>query len=161
MKKPKNQKAYLLLHNIRSAENVGAIFRTGEAAGVTTIFLSGYTPAPIDRFNRPRSDIAKAALGAQNLIPWQHFKTIDAAFGKIRKEKVSIIALEQSGRAVDYKKIKLKKSFCLILGNEVKGLSTAILKKSDLVIEIPMRGKKESLNVSVALGIALFRILNI
>jgi len=154
-------KIYLLLHNIRSAENVGAIFRTADAAGISFIFLSGYTPAPIDRFARPRKDIAKAALGAEKTIPSKHFKNINSVLKKLKKENITLVALEQSEKAIDYKKIKPKNSFCLILGNEVKGLSKNILEKVDLIAQIPMRGRKESLNVSVAAGIALFRLLNI
>jgi len=151
----------VILHNIRSVYNVGAIFRTAEAAGISKIYLTGYTPTPLDRFERPRKDLAKAALGAEKIIPWQSFKTIGPILNKLKKEKVKIIAIEQSPKSVDYKKIKVSKDTAFIVGNEVKGLSKSILSKCDVVAEIPMKGKKESLNVSVSFGIALFRILNI
>lgn len=150
-----------MLYNIRSAENVGAIFRTADAAGVSKIFLVGYTPAPIDRFGRARQDIAKSALGAERIIPWQHFKTITEVIKNLKKEKISIIALEQSRKARDYKKIKPKNSFCLVLGNEVSGIPPSVLREAESIVEIPMRGEKESLNVSVAAGITLYRILKI
>ncbi|MBX4210919.1 TrmH family RNA methyltransferase [Candidatus Parcubacteria bacterium] len=147
---------YLILHNIRSTHNVGSIFRTADAAGVYKIFLTGYTPQPIDRFGRAQKDIAKVALGAEKNIPWHYIKNVHTVLDRMKKEKIELIALEQSKESIDYKKIKPKKSWALILGNEVGGISPAILKKCDLICEIPMKGKKESLNVSVAAGIALF-----
>lgn len=151
----------LILHDIRSAQNVGAMFRTAEAAGISKIYLSGYTPAPLDRFGKERKDVAKASLGAEKMIPWVEAKSIGALMGKLKMEKFQMIAIEQSEKSVDYKKVKAKNNIVFIVGNEVTGLSPAILKKCDVIAEIPMQGKKESLNVSVALGIALFRILNI
>ena len=150
----------LILHNIRSAYNVGAIFRTADAVGVSKIYLVGYTPAPLDRFGRPRKDIAKAALGAEKTIPWDHTARIGEVFKKLKKEKTKIIAIEQSSRSVDYKKFKLTAPTAFLLGNEVEGLSKNLLKQCDTTIEIPMRGKKESLNVSVAAGVVLFRVLD-
>lgn len=158
MKKPL---VYLLLCDIRSAHNVGAMFRTADAAGVSEIFLSGTTPRPVDRFGRPVSEIAKTALGAEKNVPW-HYVTAGLLLTRLKKAGVRIVALEQSAGAVDYKKARLGKQPTLfVVGNEVKGLSKKILSRCDVIAEIPMRGKKESLNVSVALGVALFRILNI
>jgi 23S rRNA (guanosine2251-2'-O)-methyltransferase len=148
----------LALHNIRSVYNVGAIFRTADAVGVSKIYLCGYTPAPIDRFGRARKDIAKAALGAEKTVAWESVETISELISKLKKEKVKIFALEQSKNSVDYRKAKLAPKNLLILGNEVGGIEQEILKKCDEVLEIPMRGEKESLNVSVAAGIALFGI---
>lgn len=140
---------------------MGAIFRTADAAGIKKIYLTGYTPAPHDRFGNKRSDFAKAALGAEETIPWEHKKTIGPLLVSLKKERRELIAIEQSKNSIDYKKITVKKPTVFIVGNEVKGLSKAILDKVDSVSEIPMKGKKESLNVSVALGIFLFRVLNI
>jgi len=154
-------KTYLILHNIRSVENTGAIFRTADAAGISKIYLTGYTPAPIDRFGRTRRDFAKTALGAEKEMKWEHIKSIDSLIKKLKKEKTTIIAVEQAKDAVDYKKLKIKFPAAFIFGNEVKGLSKSILEKSDAVAQIPMLGKKESLNVSVTAGIFLFRVLNI
>ena len=153
-------KAILVLENIRSAQNVGALFRTADAAGISKLYLVGYTPDPVDRFDRPRSDVAKAALGAEKTIPWEHTKTISPLLKKLKKEGFQIISIEQSSTSVDYKKVKTKNTVAFILGNEVDGVSKQALVLSDVVAEIPMGGKKESLNVSVAGGIALFRMLD-
>jgi 23S rRNA (guanosine2251-2'-O)-methyltransferase len=153
-----NKEVAVLLHNIRSAHNVGSIFRTADAAGVSKIFLSGYTPVPVDRFGRARVDIGKVALGAEKNIPWEYQKNPFAIIATLRKKSWRAVAVEQDAQSIDYKKFKLKKPTLFILGNEVKGISKAILKKCDAVIEIPMHGKKESLNVSVAAGIVLFSV---
>ena len=154
-------KSFLLLHNIRSAHNVGSIFRTADAAGISKIYLSGYTPQPIDRFGRPVKELAKVALGGERSIEWEYFKTPLPLLKKLKKEGVEIIAIEQSKKSVDYKKIKPRSSALFMVGNEVNGISEKFLEQADIVAEIPMKGKKESLNVGVSLGIALFRMLNI
>jgi 23S rRNA (guanosine2251-2'-O)-methyltransferase len=154
-------KAAILLENIRSAENVGAIFRTADAAGISHIYLGGYTPAPLDRFNRPNKKIATRALGAENTIPWSSVQRIGTLVTKLQKEGWQVVAIEQSPKGIDYKKVKLCPKTLFVLGNEVEGVSPKLLKLSDMVAEIPMRGKKESLNVSVAAGVALFRMLGI
>lgn len=157
----KDKKIYLILHNIRSIQNVGAIFRTADAAGISRIYLTGYTPAPIDRFGRERKDFAKTALGAEMSVKWEHIKSISSLMKKMKKEKIKIIAVEQGNTAIDYKKLKIKFPAAFIFGNEVRGLSKSTLEMCDFVAQIPMLGKKESLNVSVAAGIFLFRVLNI
>jgi len=151
----------LILHNIRSTHNVGAIFRTADAAGIEKIYLTGYTPTPLDRFGRERSDVAKTALGAEKTIPWEYAKTLMPLLKKLKKEKITIIAIEQTPGSVDYKKVKVPTRIAFLVGNEVKGISKQALAACDVIAEIPMSGKKESLNVSVATGVALFRILNI
>lgn len=148
----------IILHNIRSVENVGAIFRTADAAGIDKIYLTGYTPAPLDRFGRKRKDLAKSALGAEEFVPWEQKKSVFPLLVKLKREKFTIIGIEQAENSVDYKKVKLKKKNTFIVGAEVSGIPKKVLGKCDIVAEIPMRGKKESLNVSVALGIAVFRI---
>ena len=157
----KEKQIYLILHNIRSIQNVGAIFRTADAAGMSKIFLTGYTPAPIDRFGRTRGDFAKTALGAQNIMAWESINSINFLIKRLKKEKIKIIAIEQSKNAIDYKKIKIKFPSAFIFGNEVRGLSKSILNKSDKIAYIKMFGGKESLNVSVATGIFIFRVLEI
>ncbi|MES3031795.1 MAG: TrmH family RNA methyltransferase [Patescibacteria group bacterium] len=154
----KNQQNILILHDIRSVENVGAMFRTADAAGVNKIYLTGYTPAPIDRFGRKRGDLAKSALGAEEFVPWEQKKSISSLFSKLKKDNFQIIAIEQAENSIDYKKVKLQGKNAFIVGTEVTGIPKTILEKCDVIAEIPMRGKKESLNVSVACGIALFRI---
>ena len=151
----------LILHNIRSNHNVGSIFRTGDALGVTKIFLTGYTPTPLDKFGREVKEISKTALGAEKNIPWEKNKNVRKVIENLKKEGFQIIAIEQAKNSVDYKKIKIKGKTAFILGNEVTGILKEILSLCDVIAEIPMKGEKESLNVSVSAGVALFRILNI
>ena len=98
----------LILHNIRSVENVGAMFRTADAAGIDKIYLAGYTPTPLDRFGRRRKDLHKSALGAEEFVRWEHKKSISALLAKLKKEKYYIIAIEQDKKSVNYKEIKTK-----------------------------------------------------
>lgn len=156
-----SREVYLILHNIRSTHNVGAIFRTADAVGVDKIFLTGYTPSPVDRFGRSRSDIAKAALGTEKTVEWESARAVSSVFSKLKKRGVQLIAIEQGMGSLDYKKATPTFPTAFIVGNEVTGLTKSILTKVDVIAEIPMRGKKESLNVSVACGVALFRMLQI
>jgi 23S rRNA (guanosine2251-2'-O)-methyltransferase len=156
---PKHCSSILILPDIRSAHNVGAIFRTADAAGIEKVYVVGITPAPLDRFMRPRADIAKAALGAELSVPWEQKAKITPLLTKLKKEGYVIVAIEQSENSVDYKKVKLQDKVAFVVGNEVDGLPKSVLVKCDIVAEIPMSGVKESLNVSVATGIALFRML--
>lgn len=154
----------ILLPDIRSAHNVGSIFRTSDACGITKIYLSGYTPRPIDIYGRAQKEIAKTALGAEQTISWEYHKNTANLLKKLKASGVQLIAIEQSLISIDYKKIKtsqLSENVCFIVGNEVTGLPQSILKYADIVAEIPMKGEKESLNVAVSAGIVLFRILNI
>lgn len=160
MKKSKKE-IYILLHNIRSTHNVGSIFRTADALGVTKIYLSGFTPTPKDRFGRNRKDIAKVALGAEKNIDWEYLENPEKTIKNLKKLRVMIVGIEQNKTSVDYKKVKIKESSLIIMGNEVSGVEDNLLKLCDVVAEIPMKGNKESLNVSVAFGVALFRILNV
>jgi len=146
----------VLLHNVRSAHNVGSILRTSDAAGVSNVYLSGFTPSPSDRFERVQKDIAKTALGAETTVPWEYQKSPLAVISKLRKAGWRIVAVEQAPDSVDYRKFKSKKPVVFMFGNEVTGIPKTILKKCDAIVEIPMHGKKESLNVSVAAGIILF-----
>jgi 23S rRNA (guanosine2251-2'-O)-methyltransferase len=146
----------LVLADIRSAENVGAMFRTADAAGVSRIMLSGYTATPIDRFGRPQKSIEKTALGAESWLPWESHVSHDACIKALTDAGYRIIALEQTDRAVPYGGLKLMGPTAIVVGNEVEGVPTVFLSASDAHIMIPMAGKKESLNVSVAAGVALF-----
>ncbi len=151
----------VLLHNIRSTHNVGSIFRTADALGVSKIYLSGFSPTPLDKYKRERKDIAKVALGAEKNISWEYIDSPVNLIKKLKTKKFQIISLEQSSDSVDYKKVKAKSPVLFIVGSELSGIDPKILKLSDVVAEIPMNGKKESLNLSVAFGVALFRILDI
>jgi 23S rRNA (guanosine2251-2'-O)-methyltransferase len=147
----------LLLHDIRSVYNVGAIFRTADAIGVSKIYLSGFTPLPVDRFGVARNDFAKSALGSEKTVVWEQVKSPTALISRLKKGGFQVIALEQDASSIDYKKVKPRGTSLVILGTEVSGISKTILKKADIIAEIPMRGMKESLNVSVSAGIVLFR----
>ena len=153
----------LLLHNIRSAHNVGAMFRTADAIGIERIYLTGYTPTPLDRFGRPLKEITKTALGAELTIPWETHKKPDSFIAKSKATGVEVIGIEQDKRSIDYKKYQShnrEQRVLIVVGNEVRGMSKGLRDKCDVLIEIPMHGKKESLNVSVAFGIALFRLFD-
>ena len=151
---------FLILHDIRSVHNVGSIFRTADAAGVSKIFLTGYTPSPIDRFRRKRKDFTKVSLGAEKSVSWEVRSEALSLMRELRKEGVTIVSVEQSPYARDYRRVaRIKAPVVLVYGNEVNGLSQEILDASDNIVEIPMRGHKESLNVSVSVGISLFRFL--
>lgn len=160
-KRKENQKNIIILHDIRSVTNVGAIFRTADAAGVDKIYLTGITPTPLDRFGRKRTDLAKAALGAEEYVAWEYKKSLPTLIANLKKQGFQMIAIEQDKNSMDYKKVKLKAKNAFLVGTEVTGIPQNILKKCDIIAEIPMLGQKESLNVSTALGIALFRILSI
>ncbi len=149
----------LLLHNVRSAHNVGSVFRTADAAGVGKVYLSGYTPTPLDRFGRPQKEIAKTALGAERSLAWEYQKAPAAIISGLKKKGWHIIGVEQDARAVDYRSFKIEGPTLIIMGNEVKGMSKGLRARCDTIVEIPMRGTKESLNVSVAAGIVLFSII--
>jgi tRNA G18 (ribose-2'-O)-methylase SpoU len=148
----KSTEIYLILHNIRSAYNVGSIFRTADAAGVIKIYIGGYTPSP----DNPK--VAKTSLGAEKSVAWEKVLNTWKAIEELKSEGASVVALEQSASSKDYLKFRPKFPLAIVVGNEVKGLSSDILKRCDSVWHIPMRGKKESLNVSVATGIFIYKI---
>lgn len=161
-----HQPVCVILDDIRSGHNVGSIFRTADALGIDKIYLAGFTPAPEDKFGRINKEIAKVALGAEKAVNWEATKKISAIIKKLKTEKYKVIAVEQRVGAKDYKDFKFGESSAdcptaFIFGNEIIGLSEKILSVCDEVVQIPMRGKKESLNVSVAFGIALSRILKL
>ena len=151
----------LLLHNIRSAHNVGSMFRTADGAGVSRIILSGYTPGPQDPRGKERAPFIKVSLGAEKIVPYSRAKILSTTLKKLKKEGYTIIALEQNKHSkplFDYSPVKDKK-LAVVMGNEVRGINSQSLKHTDLILHIPMRGRKESLNVGVAAGIALFTLL--
>ncbi len=151
MKKPKQ--FYVVVDNIRSLENVGSIFRTADALGVTKIYLCGITATP------PNDKIAKTALGAEKNIPFEYCKQTWRLVDKLKKAKVKIVSLEQSPKSILYTQFKPKFPLALVIGNEVKGVSKKVLAQSDTIIHLPMLGQKESLNVSVAFGVAGYHII--
>lgn len=149
----------VIIDNVRSAHNVGSIFRTSDGAGVSRVILVGYTPAPIDRFGRIQSEIAKTSLGASEMIPWEALengRAIEDRIAVLKKEGFTIVAVEQTDNSVSLYEFKVPHKVAYILGNEIEGVSAELLSLCDTVVEIPMHGEKESLNVSVAAGIVLF-----
>lgn len=154
----------VILHNIRSLYNVGSIFRTADAAGIEKIYLCGITPEPVDKFGKIRPQLAKVSLGAEKIVGWEYYKSTSRLIDKLKKEKYKIFAVEQAKNSTSYYKVcdvcmGSWVRIALIFGNEVKGIPLAILKKADKILEIPMAGKKESLNVSVAFGIVVFSLI--
>ena len=145
-------KFVLILPNIRSGHNVGAMFRTADGAGVDKIYLSGYSPCP------PHKEILKVSLGAEKSVPWEWARYAAPLLKKLKAAGYHIVALEQTPKSVNIYQWQPAFPLALIVGNEVTGVSKSILKFCDQIVEIPMRGKKRSLNVSVASGIALYHI---
>ncbi len=148
----------LILDNLRSVENAGSVFRTAEGLGVKKVVCVGTTPTPLDRFGRKRADFAKVSLGAEEL-PWEYAKEIGPVLKDLKEQNFQIIALEQTPDSKDLKEFKTGDMFALVVGNEVDGVSKDALELADSVLEIKMQGKKESLNVSVSTGIALYELL--
>jgi len=143
---------YVICDNIRSLENIGSIFRTSDALGVSKIYLCGISGKP------PHHKISKTALGAEETIPFEYYKQTGRLIDKLKSDKIQIVALEQDKKSIDFRKFKPKFPVALLVGNEVKGVSKKILAKCDKIIELPMNGKKESLNVAVSFGIAGYEI---
>lgn len=150
-----NMKQVILL-DIRSHYNVGAIFRTSDAAGVSKVYLVGFTPAPEDRFGRPVPEISKTALGAEQFIPWEVVSDIRELIVKLQAKGVTVVAVEQSPNSISLPDFKPPDSVAYIMGSETEGVPEEILQLVDVVLEIPMFGQKESLNVSVSAGIVLY-----
>ena len=147
---------YLILDNIRSQYNVGAIFRTADAAGVAKLFLVGYTPAPIDRFGRPVPELEKTSLGATKSVLWESVVDTLTLVKRLQAEGVTVVAVELTPTSVSLYDFVVPQNVAYIMGNEIEGVSPEVLAAVDVVVEIPMAGIKESLNVSVATGIILY-----
>lgn len=145
---------YVICHNIRSLWNVGSIFRTSDAADVRKVYLGGYTGHP------PRDRITKTALGADAWIPWEGHRHTWRFIEGLKADGVEIVALENNvarpSEPIDA--FQPRFPMALVLGNEVRGLSRRMLKRADRVVHIPMHGQKESLNVAVAYGIAVYAL---
>jgi len=155
------RESVLVVHNVRSAHNVGSMFRTADAMGVSKIYLTGYTPSWVDPRGKVRKEFVKVSLGAEQFVPSARYATLAAALKQLKKEGFEIVALEQDKRATALSQYKPRgQKIALVVGNEVRGISKASQKRCDAVVEIAMHGKKESLNVSVACGVALYALLN-
>ena len=144
---------YFLLENIRSAYNVGSIFRTADGMGAKKIFLSGYTCKP------PQKDLVKTALGAENSVKWEHNEDTILLANKVKAQKIKLILLEHTQSSESLYNLDWDFPLCIVLGNEVDGVSEKLIKLCDTHTEIPMHGIKQSLNVSVAAGIIGYEML--
>jgi tRNA G18 (ribose-2'-O)-methylase SpoU len=147
---------YVLCDNIRSIYNVGSIFRTSDAARIKKLFLTGYTPYP------PRPEIEKVALGATQSVPWEYVRDPVEIIHKLISDGVIIASLEFTDKSKKYYEV-VKNDFplCLVLGNELSGVSGTLIELSDMSLEIPQFGYKHSMNVAVAYGIAVFEMVRI
>lgn len=149
-------KFVVICDSLRSLYNVGSVFRIADGAGVDKIYLCGITGRPDN--TKAKNKISKVALGAEEVVEWEYVWQAAKPVNKLQEEGYQIVSLEQSPKSIDYNKFKPKFPIALIIGNEKSGIRKSILDLSDKIIEIPMRGQKESLNVSVAFGIAAYWI---
>ncbi len=142
----------IIAHNIRSLHNVGAIFRSADAFSVEKVYLTGYTGNP------PRKEIAKTALGSEHRVPWEARESAEELIRELKEGGFVVAALETGEGAVAIDEFESIKPIALVLGNEVEGIDKETKALCDNILEIPMLGTKQSLNVSVATGIALFAL---
>ncbi len=145
--------AVCIAHNIRSLHNIGSIMRTADGAGFSKVYCTGYSGSPDD------AKAAKVSLGAEKSVPWEKMKNTATLIRSLKRQGYFVVALEQDSRSIPLSKFRPKFPLALIVGNEVRGLSPSLRELADACIEIPMRGSKESLNVSVAFGVAAYAIL--
>ena len=144
--------AYALLDNIRSAWNVGSMFRTADAVGLAGLYLGGVTATP------PRADLEKTALGATQTVPWDYWPDAAACARRLRADGLALVVLEQTPAAVDWEAADLPFPHCFVVGHEVHGVAPELLTQADLVVEIPMFGAKRSLNVAVSFGLLAYHV---
>jgi tRNA G18 (ribose-2'-O)-methylase SpoU len=154
--KVKKLPVYVVLNSIRSNYNVGSIFRTSDGAMIEKLYLCGYTPHP------PKKEILKTALGATESVNWEYVKDPKEVIANLKKKNVKIVALELTDTPKSYYEINAKDfPICLLVGNEITGVSQELINMCDYSIEIPQYGIKQSLNVAVAYGIAVFELRKI
>lgn len=146
-------KTSILLPDIRSGWNTGSFFRTADSLGVEHIFLSGFTPFP------PHKEISKTAIGADEFVPWTYFSSNKQAVSELQKKNINIYALELTENAKEITEMSFEFPMCLVMGNEITGVSESILKIVKDVVYIPMQGKKQSMNVSIAGSIAMWEMM--
>ena len=138
---------YILVENVRSVHNVGSIFRSADGFGAEKIYLTGYTAHP------PREDLHKTALGAEDAVPWEYYENPLDAAEAIKKQGIPLILIEQTKESRSIYEIDWEFPLCFIVGNEVNGVSEELSNMVNIHVELPMRGVKQSLNVSVAAGV--------
>ena len=143
-----------VLNDIRSLYNVGAIFRTADGAGLEKLWICGITGHP------PDTQISKTALGAENTVPWEYRRSVCEVLRELKAKGYQIVFLEQLAESVPYQDFRSSGPICLVLGNEIAGVSEELLALCDRTIEIEMAGAKNSLNVSVAFGVVAYHLRN-
>lgn len=152
----KRNPIYALVDNVRSLYNVGSLFRSSDGAMISKLILTGFTPHP------PRKEIEKTALGATQTVPWEYIHNPLDAIQKLKEERITICAVELTTNSKPYFHVTQNNfPLCLVVGNEITGVSKEILDAADMSVEIPMYGHKQSLNVAVAYGIVLYDFLRI
>lgn len=157
----------LIAHNIRSCHNVGSLLRTAEGLGIAKVYFTGYTPYPLKGGDRRMPHIArklhaqihKTALGAEDMVDWRHNDDIDSVISQLKEDGYEIAALEQSDRSTPLPDFQSTGKTALIVGREVEGVEQEVLERCDKIIEIPMKGKKESFNVSAAAAMAMYHLV--
>ena len=145
----------ILVENVRSVHNVGSIFRSADGFGAQMIYLTGYTAYP------PREDLSKTALGAEKAVPWKYFENPIKAVKDIKNQGIQLVLLEQTVNSKSIYDVNWGFPLCFIVGNEVKGVSEELCKLADIHAELPMKGVKQSLNVSVATGVIGYELLRV
>lgn len=155
MNPSKRPTLHLIAHDIRSRENMGAIFRTCEFLGVEKLWLTGYTPMP------PHPKLLKVSLGAEKTVAWEKVLDVREAIARLQRGGFKVVALELDAGARDLAAYAAPERTALLLGNEVTGVLPSLLEMCDDIVMIKRRGKKESLNVAVAAGIAVWRMSNV
>jgi 23S rRNA (guanosine2251-2'-O)-methyltransferase len=156
----------LIAHNLRSTHNVGSLLRTAEGLGVAKVYLTGYTPYPLSEKDQRLPHMAqkldrqihKTALGAEKLVVWQHEDDILTLLRELKKSGITVAALEQAAGSTDLTSYRPQSQLALVVGREAEGLEPEILDQCDTIIEIPMRGQKESFNVVQATAMALYHL---
>ncbi|HEY5152777.1 MAG TPA: TrmH family RNA methyltransferase [Candidatus Saccharimonadales bacterium] len=156
----------LIAHNLRSAHNVGSLLRTCEGLGIDKVYLTGYTPYPVDQNDerlphlaqKTGRQIAKTALGAEKSQAWQHLADLQPLLDELRRQSFVVAALEQADGSVELTGFTAPSKLALLVGREVEGVEPEVLAACDIILEIPMAGRKESFNVAQAAAMALYQL---
>lgn len=154
MKKKKRTEIYAILDNVRSLYNVGAIFRTSDGILLKKLYLCGITGCP------PRKEISKTALGAEDIVPFEHKEEAVKVVRQLKKQGVQIVVVELAEGAMPYYKARYKFPVCFIFGHEVFGISDELVELADIAVDVPMMGRANSLNVATCYGIIMYDALN-
>ena len=154
VKKMERKPIYAILDNIRSLHNVGAIFRTSDAIMLEKLYLCGITGTP------PRKEITKTALGAEEIVPWEHRDEAVEAVRELKNQGVKVVAVELCEGGMDYAEMKWEFPVCLVFGHEVEGVSDEVVAECDAAVQLPMLGRANSLNVATCYGVIMYHLLN-